>query len=199
MILLIDICKNELHRREFVNPIIDILIANEVPFDVLKYDKITSRNKKKILSKYHRIILCGTSLFDMDYSKNIKKFNWLKEDIVKDKPILGICGGMQILCMVNGCKLEKNMEIGLVTANFSQEFLKIKGEREVYAIHNYGISNDQLLNNNFKIFAKSKISKFDGSKTECIQAVMHKKHKHFGVLFHPEVRNKDLIVNFLSV
>ncbi|HYD03433.1 MAG TPA: gamma-glutamyl-gamma-aminobutyrate hydrolase family protein [Alphaproteobacteria bacterium] len=193
MLLILNICKHQLHYTEFIKPIEDIARKQEIPFDTIHYSKIKPQNAKKILGKYHRIIITGTSLKDMGYSKDLSKFKWLLSDIASDKPILGICGGMQLLCMIHGCKLIKNPEIGLAKINFNAEFLGINGQREVYALHNMAIKNDSILKKTFNIYSS-------GNKENLIiQAVKHKGNKHYGVLFHPEVRNKDLIVNFLSV
>lgn len=193
MLLIINICKHELHYTEFVKPIIDIVKKQELPFDVIHYSKITKTNYKKLLSKYHRIIITGTSLKDMSYSKDLSKFKWILSDLAFSKPLLGICGGMQILCMIHGSKLEKNPEIGLVSINFNAEFLGLTGTRQVYALHNMAIKNDSIIKNNFNIYSTG------NKENSVIQAVKHRKNKHYGVLFHPEARNKDLIVNFLSI
>jgi len=92
---------------------------------------------------------------------------------------------MHILGLIFNGKLKKQQEIGLTTIKFKQEFLGINGKIEVYELHNnYAISKE------FDVFGKSKY---------CPQAVKHKKNPFFGVLFHPEVRNKDLIVNFVKI
>jgi anthranilate/para-aminobenzoate synthase component II len=182
MILIINICKEEMHHLEFVKPIEDILRSSEEPFTTMHYSKIS----KKDLDSCHRIIITGTSLKDMDYSKHLSKFTFL---LSYDKPVLAICGGMQILCSIYGCKMSKGLEIGLKNTIFNAEFLGISGSREVYTLHNMAIMDDALLRKHFHIF----------SKTEYIQAVKHKHLRHYGVLFHPEVRNKDVIINFLHI
>jgi len=187
MILIINICKEEMHYFEFVKPIEDILIRAETPFITKKYSEVT----KKDLDSCHRIIITGTSLKDNSYAsaKELFKFNFLK---TFDKPILAICGGMQLLCMINGCKLVKGQEIGLKNINFNSEYLGANGSREVYELHNFAVKDDAVLKKNFNIYSRS-------SETKFVQAVKHKHLRHYGVLFHPETRNKDMIVNFLSV
>jgi anthranilate/para-aminobenzoate synthase component II len=182
MILIVNICREEMHYFEFVKPIEDILKNAEEPFMMKHYSKLT----KKDIDSSHRIIITGTSLKDMSYSKSISKFKFL---LTYDKPVLGICGGMQVLCLVYGCSLEKGNEIGLKNVNFNAEFLGINGLRDVYTLHNMVIMDDDKFKKYFHVY----------SKTGFIQAVKHKHFKHYGVLFHPEVRNKDLIINFLHV
>jgi len=190
MILIINICKQEMHDLEFVKPVEDILSKSEVPF----VTKHISKLKKSDIDSCHRIIITGTSLKDFDYTKHKSKFSFLKSF---DRPVLAICGGMQLLCMIHGCKLTKFQEIGLKPVAFTAGFLgvdpSVKSDREVYCLHNMAIVDDDSLKDTFHIYAKTYSS--DGK--ECIQAVRHKHFKHYGTLFHPEVRNKDLIVNFL--
>ncbi len=180
-----------MHYFEFVKPVEDILLKAEVPFVTKSYTEIT----KKDLDSSHRIIITGTSLKDMSYStpKNISKFKFL---LSYTKPVLAICGGMQLLCMIHGCKLVKGQSIGLHSINFNAEFLGVKGSREVYELHNMGVKDDVILKKSFNMYAKTEIVD-KNKKIEIAQAVKHKHFKHYGTLFHPEVRNKDLIVNFL--
>ena len=89
MILLINICKEKLHYLEFVKPIEDILDKNNIKFNTKYYKKIVDNDLKA-----DKIIICGTSLIDNDFLEDLDYFRWLK---IYQKPILGICGGMQIL------------------------------------------------------------------------------------------------------
>lgn len=174
-----------MHYYEFVKPIEDILTRLQEPFTTKHYSTVS----KKDLDSSHRIIITGTSLKDMSYSRDLSKFKFL---ITYDKPILAICGGMQILCLIHGCKLVKGQEIGLKNIIFNAEFLHVNGSRDVYMLHNMAIKDDATLKEQFHIYAKT-----DCSGISLVQAVKHKHLKHYGVLFHPEVRNKDLIENFL--
>ncbi len=175
MILLIQICNKRFHYLEFIKPIEDVLKRNNIKFESIHYKKVT----EDIIHKAEKIIISGTSLKDNGFIKDIDKFKWIKKF---DKPILGICGGMHILGLIFNGELIKQQEIGLTFIDIKQEFLGYKEKIEVYELHNfYAISNE------FNIYGGSKY---------CPQAVKHKKNPFFGVLFHPEVRNKDLIVNF---
>ena len=59
--LLISTCENRLSEREFVYPISEILGDND--HDILNFEDCS----KEIVSKYNRVILCGTSLQDFAY------------------------------------------------------------------------------------------------------------------------------------
>jgi GMP synthase-like glutamine amidotransferase len=100
---------------------------------------------------------------------------------------LGICAGMQIIGMVFGGKVKSKVEIGFYKENFSHNFLGLVGEKEVYHLHNNFVDFRKL--KEFDIFAESKC---------VVQAVKHKEKEIYGVLFHPEVRQKELISLFVK-
>lgn len=175
MILLISTCRETFHNLEFVKPIENILNENKTKYFIKHYSQISESDLKKA----NKIILCGTSLKDNYFLKDIEKFRWIKNF---EKPILGICAGMQIISLVFDSKLKKRKEIGFYKESFKKEFLSLKGEHEVYHLHN----NYTTLPREFEEFTSSKIS----------QAIKHKSKEIYGVLFHPEVRNKVLIEEF---
>ena len=176
MILLVNICNEKLHYYEFVRPIEDILKENNMKFFVRDYLKVNKRDLKKA----DKIIICGTSLKDSLFLNNFEKFKWLGDF---KKSVLGICGGMQIIGLIF-CKKEirKKTEVGFFKENFNKDFLGLKGSQEVYHLHNYWVH----FNKEFIIYNSGKIP----------QAVKHIKKNIYGVLFHPEVRQKGLILNF---
>ncbi|MEK6914427.1 MAG: gamma-glutamyl-gamma-aminobutyrate hydrolase family protein [Nanoarchaeota archaeon] len=176
-ILIINICKEKLHYYEFVKPIEDILDSINEKYFTKNYKEIN----KKDLEKASHVIICGTSLFDNKFINDISDFSWI---INYEKPILGICGGMQIIGLIYGGKLKRKTEIGFYFENFNKEFFGIVGENQVYHLHNNYIDFYRL--KDFEIFSKSKIS----------QAVKHRKKNIYGVLFHPEVRQKEIIIFF---
>ena len=178
MILIINSSKEKLHYYEFVKPIEDILKKNRVAFFTRKYKEVNEKD----LREAGKVIICGTSLKDFDYSRNIDRFEWIKDF---DRPILGICAGMQIISLMFGGKMKKETEIGLHKKNFVREFLGINGEREVYHLHN----NYSTLPENFESFTDGEIP----------QAIKHRTKPIYGVLFHPEVRNKEMIEEFCKL
>jgi GMP synthase-like glutamine amidotransferase len=178
MILIINLCKEKLHYYEFVRPIEDILNKDGVEFETKHYLKLDEEDLKGA----KKIIICGTSILDNEFMKDVKKFSWIKET---DKPLLGICGGMEIIGVLFGGNLKKKTEIGFYFDKFERDFLGMNGMQELYHLHDFYIANLA----GFEIFTKA----------EVIQAIKHRQRRIYGVLFHPEVRNKSLITRFVSL
>ena len=177
MILIINIGENSLHHYEFVRPITHILYHNRTKYFTRNYRDLPDLD----LSKTDKIIIAGTTLKNNEFINHLDKFEKLKDF---NGPILGICGGMQIISLLYGGKLKKKQEIGYFKEKFNKEFLGMKGEKEVYHLHN----NYVTLPKDFNKHTTSKIP----------QAIKHKSKQIYGVLFHPEVRNKELIENFVN-
>ena len=177
-ILIISTCSEKLSEREFVIPISKIVGKHE--YKILHYTKCTEEN----ISEFEKILICGTSLQDNLYQKNIDKFNKILYDF--EKPILGICSGMQIICNIFENKIIKNVEIGMVEVQTLKSNALCEGKFQAYSIHNYSVDNLQF----FTVLARSKTSN---------QLIKHKTKDIFGVSFHPEVRNESIIENFLSI
>jgi GMP synthase (glutamine-hydrolysing) len=175
MILIVNICSHNLHYFEFVKPIEDVLIKNNFEFETRFYKEL----KPELISEVDKVIISGTSIKDNNFLKNLNFFKWIKGF---EKPILGICGGMHVLGLIYNGNIRKQQEIGLTQVDFKDEFLGLKENVEVYELHNYYVES-----NEFEIFAES---------SNCRQATKHKNKPFYGVLFHPEVRNKNLIVDF---
>ena len=81
-------------------------------------------------------------------------------------------------------KLKKKLEIGFFHEKFGEEFLGLVGDNEVYHLHN----NYVEFSDEFKIFNDGKIA----------QVVKHRGREVYGVLFHPEVRQKEMILEFVN-
>jgi GMP synthase-like glutamine amidotransferase len=178
MILIISTCEEKIHEMEFVNPIENILKNKKISFFRKHYKEINEKDLKNA----DKIIMTGTSLKDNKFLKDINYFEWIKS--IK-KPILGICSGMQIILLIYNGKLRNKKEIGYYKENFTKEFLGMKGENEVYHLHNNYIT----LPKDFISYTKGKVP----------QAVKHKEKEIYGVLFHPEVRKSNLIEEFVRI
>ncbi len=176
-ILLISTCKEKLSEYEFVKPIIEIIKS----FD---YDIINYRNLETLdFQIYDKVIICGTSLQDNDYLNYLFDFNRLKDN---GKEILGICSGFQIICSMFDEEIIVQEEIGMVNVETQIKNPLASGNFQAYNMHNFSV--DEVTS--FNVLAKSE---------NTIQMISHKKINAFGVSFHPEVRNQEIITNFLLI
>jgi GMP synthase-like glutamine amidotransferase len=173
MILLISTCSEKLNEEEFVKPIAKIAEKN---YEIKHY------TEKIDLKKYEKIIICGTALRDNLYLNNLNHFNWVKE---YNNPLLGICSGMQVIALQFGAKLVKKKEIGMTKIKTTKQNILFDGDFETYELHGNGLSDL----NQFEILAKSE---------NTVQAIKHKSKIVFGIMFHPEVRNSNIISNFIK-
>ena len=171
MILIINLNKYKLHDLEFLKPLTGLIPNSRV----VHYKKL--RAKDVVSAK--KIIIAGTSLKDEDYLDSLEEFFWIKN---YNKPLLGICAGMQILGLVHGAKLKKSQEIGQTSIKITKKDPLIGDIYKVYSLHQFSIS----LPKGFTTLAKS-------SKT--LQVI--KKKNHYGLLFHPEVLNKEIVQKFI--
>jgi len=178
MILIVSTCAEPLHEREFVDPIVHIAGRIGKELLVVHLNDVSEHE----LRHAEKIIICGTSLKDNEFTKHVASCGWLKKTAV---PVLGICAGMQLLGLVYGGKLKKELEIGNYNEEFEQ-FLGLDGIVSVYHLHQHYVDFAKL--DVFKVFSKGTVP----------QAVKHKKLPLYGVLFHPEVRQEVLVENFLK-
>lgn len=178
MILIISVCQEKIHEFEFVRPIESVLKEKNLPFLTKHYKEL----KKQDLEKADKIIIAGTSLDDNEFLRHLEDFSWIKST---DKPILGICAGMQIISLIYGGKMKNKAEMGYYKETFTKPFLGMEGEQEVYHLHN----NYTTLPKDFLSFTKSSMP----------QAIKHKTKNIYGVLFHPEVRKEEIIMNYLKI
>jgi len=173
VILIIDLCNepNSLSKYEFVDPIAKIVGKCEI----VHYSELN----EDLINKADRIIMCGNALKDNGHQDNFEQFNWIK---TYKKPLLGICGGMQIIGLVHGATLEPQKEIGMTQIIAKDE---IFGDSLIsaYELHRYTVT----LPEGFTSIAENE---------KGMQAF--KKDNLIGIQFHPEVRNHKLIQRFLE-
>lgn len=179
-ILIIDTSyeKNSLFKDEFCMPIANII--QQIPNT--KYE-IKHFSEKINFKKYNKIIISGSALKDFEYLNYLNKFEFIK---TTNTPILGICAGMQIIAKIYGANLKKCKEIEITKTITTKQNKLFEGEFDTYSIHNYSTYCPK----EFNIIAKSK---------KGIHAIKHKEKEIYGVLFHPEIKNKEIIINFINL
>ncbi|MCD6127814.1 gamma-glutamyl-gamma-aminobutyrate hydrolase family protein [bacterium] len=182
MILIIDMCykRESLSKNEFVDPVVDIVSCKK-SYIVKHFLEL----KEEDIFRAEKIILCGTALKDNEFMNHIEKFYWIRDT---EKYILGICAGMEVISLVFGGKLRKETEIGMREINVRIDDPLFEGRKNfsAYELHNYSV--DKL--DQFLILAESENS---------IQAIRHREKKIYGLMFHPEVRNKKIISTFVDL
>jgi len=160
--------------------------------EIISHKKV---NKKNIIKQNIKgIILSGGPL--NVYENN--KYNFDKNILKLDIPILGICFGHQILSKELGGKVKKSnhREFGLVeikkisNSPLTKNFFNKKNKNNVWMSHADQVSK---MPKNFKVIASSKNSK--------LTIIENQSKKFYGVQFHPEVthtnKGKTLLRNFL--
>jgi GMP synthase-like glutamine amidotransferase len=180
MILIVDLNwkKQSLAFNEFVLPIVSVVEPLEEC--VVKHFSEVAPSE---LGGYSKIILSGTALKDQATLTQIEKFEWLKN---LDKPTLGICAGMQTISLAFQETLTPCMQIGMTEVATQKENPLFQGTFKAYMLHNYSVQTPK----NFDALAAS---------SKCIQAIKHKHKSIYGVLFHPEVRNPEILKHFIEL
>jgi GMP synthase (glutamine-hydrolysing) len=182
-ILLVDLCfeKDSLSLYEFVHPIRDTLQEAGFFCGILHYTEVTSQ----ALAGCDKIILCGTALLDNEYAKHLELFSWIKE---LKKPILGICAGMQVIGAVYGGSIVHSPAIGLEEIEIVRASPLLGEPRRIegYQLHNYAAA------------LPHELSLLAGS-ADAVQAFQHAVHPTYGIIFHPEVRNRWILERFANL
>jgi GMP synthase-like glutamine amidotransferase len=80
--------------------------------------------------------------------------------------------------------VEKCREIGMTDVTTCKENILFSSVFKVYALHNYAL----VPPNGFDVLAES---------ASCVHAIKHKHKTVYGVLFHPEVRNIEVVKRFI--
>jgi len=183
MILLVDLCwrAGSLSRDEFLGPVARIVSRagqewREVHFSGVRRDDTTDAAG---------IILCGTALKDNLFATQVKEYSWLFDTGV---PVLGICAGMQALCLAFGGAIRPGYEIGMTTvrAVAPDPLLGNRQVFEAYELHSSACDPPF----GWVVTAVS---------DNCMQAVRHMDRPLYGVMFHPEVRNDIVVERFCSL
>ncbi len=180
MILVVDMNgkKDSLACNEFVLPIVSV--AEELEKCKVRHYLEVSRED---LNQSDKIVLSGTPLKDNVTLMQPEKFNWLK---TLNKPVLGVCAGMQTLGVVFGLELTRCLQIGMTEVCTVRENKLFSGTVKAYTLHKFSVQASEK----FEVLAES---------AKCVQAIKHKQKPIYGVLFHPEVRNPEILRHFVTL
>ena len=202
-ILIISTCSYRLHELEFVKPIENIIKdinknLHDSNTELFQYTTISifekSVSNNSFLQQFSHIIICGTALKDftyLDFNSN-ELFSNLKNLHI---PIFGICAGAQLICKYNDINLAENPKNQVITVQSIQDEHKLNilknKEFKIYALHSYTI-NKKLINNNNNLFTPILV---ETNQEELVQ--LFTIQNDVGCFFHPEIKNKDIIKNFI--
>ena len=160
----------------------------------------------KVINKAEKIILPGVGSF-LHGMSNLQKFNLVdilnNEVIKKNKPILGICLGMQLFCKsseennveVNGlgwinatvkkfpkdCKILPHMGWNVIETKNNSKFYKKNVVLDFYFVHSYYVNFNEV-EENIMIEKSNYYIDFPA---------MIIKNNIYGVQFHPEKSQRD--------
>lgn len=176
MILLVSLCKERLSEYEFVRPLERILREHKLDFITTNFKELS---EEEVLNS-EKIIFTGTALMDFEYFEH--SFSWLKKYC---NPVLGICAGAQVIAKEFRTPFEEREIIGKHMVDVLHENPLIEKHTEAYFL----ITRVPVLTKEFLPL----------TNTEGVSSMfVHKKKPFFGVIFHPEVLNVEVIINFLN-
>ncbi len=183
MILIVDLCREaeSLSKYEFVDPIANSVRRAGSEYEVVHFTELT----EDLIERSDRIILCGTALKDDLYARRIDLFSWIKD---LEKPLLGICAGMQVMAAVFGGEIVPQPKIGLEKIEIVKETPLLGQPREIegYHLHNFGVT----LPPGFDLV---------GGGADRIEGFKHARRPIYGIIFHPEVRNRWIVERFVNL
>ncbi len=177
MIGIINMCARGLvlSKNEFLDPIASA-IGDSCKAEVYHRTEI-----QQAIKRAEGIILTGTPLKDFEFMKDDTLLNAISSIQI---PVLGICAGMQVIAQSLGAKSYECMELGMTSISTTAENPLFTGDFKAYSMHKLAID----IPDGFIQTAKSDM---------CQQAFWNGK-KIFGTLFHPEVRNIEIIEKFIE-
>ena len=183
MNLLIDLCyeKDSLSKHEFVLPIEEAIKQAGARCDILHYTEIS----EKRIEKYKRAVLCGTALKDNVYAEKLDAFSWILEWA---KPMLGIGAGMRVIASLSGGNISAKLVIGFESTKIIRKTSLLGEPRQIegYYLQRYGVTLPQ----GFDLLAGT---------IDNVEAFMHLEKPLYGIIFHPEVRNRWILERFIQI
>jgi len=177
VILVVSTCRYRLSEEEFVRPILEIVRGQGLNYTLKRYYEDLE------FGGCDGVIICGTALMDFDYLSYVDRFRGL---LGYKGGVLGICAGYQILARLFGCSLEPRPKIGVYTVRVVRDSpLARRGEFRAYFLHSYAATRGDGI----------EALAYEGGEI-CMFRV--KDRDFYGVSFHPEVLNREVIIGFLK-
>ena len=178
MLLLVD------NGSVFTKDIAKTLSNSDVKFVLKSFDKISLEE----IDDYTSFILSGRRTNDSQM--NAKNSKIILHAVNKNKKLLGICYGAEILALALGGTIRKSSVIRGEQEIVSNDISLCNGKNNVFESHSYEISK---LGNSLECMAES-----INCKNEIVK---HKKLFIFGTQFHPEMTKdgQSMIKKFVKL
>jgi GMP synthase (glutamine-hydrolysing) len=170
---------------EFVKPLQKIIDDAGTASDVIEYEETLNTG----MSHYDGIILGGSPRGDDIAVHHLPYFLWIK---TCNAPIFGICAGHHIIGKLYGAELIRNIEkeVGDHVLFIDQRDPIFNGCPEKFLVrqnHHDSIT----LPGDFILLAHSENCK--------VSMMKHQSKPIYTTQFHPEILNKNLILNFITI
>ena len=175
----------EADNREFVLPIQEILDALSMPYGVIEYEQLSEHE----VNGYSGVILSASPKGNDIVEHHQQHYQWVRG---YPKPVLGICAGHQIIGVLFGGKLLRNMksEIGAVVIQIVRDDEIFNGMERKFSVvqeHMDSVTCPQ----DFAVLASS-----DRCKN---QVMKHRKRPIYSTQFHAEKSETRVITNFVEI
>jgi GMP synthase (glutamine-hydrolysing) len=169
---------------QFTQPILDILDEARVSSVTAEYKEIPD------VKDFHGIIMGGSPRGDDIVDHHQPWFQWIK---TCDIPIFGFCAGHHITGKMYGAELLRSVEVEVgdfyITIDRPDDPLFKGCQRDVLVRQDH---HDSItLPPGFILLAHSEICK--------VEAMKHPTKPIYTTQFHPEILNKDMMLNFLDI
>jgi len=174
-VLIISLCSDPLSNMEFIKPIERILRHGGIEYSIKHYRSI-SQGDLKIVEK---TVISGSPLKDHAFLED-EWFSWLNKF---DKPVLGVGSSFQAIVRVFGGKIMDGKRIGVFKVRTIEHNKLVNGSFYAFFLTNKAAEVGRPL----KVLAKA-------GRLDCM--VKHESKEIYSCLFHPEVINPEIILNF---
>jgi len=185
-LLLISICKYRLHEEEFVRPVKKLVEKfDDVTVIRIRESKVKSEVSGDLesLKIEDKAVICGTALKDFDY------LNFDFSPLLNLRYLLGICAGYQILAKLFSAELSNVKKIGVYSVKVIKQNPLFKSDFRAYFLHRLALKVDSVPEE-FDVLAM---------QNEEVAAFKVADREFYGVSFHPEVFNPEIIENFAKL
>lgn len=166
---------------DFVNPIIDLYLENNIPFMAIDYTNIPES-----LDQYSGVIISASPRGDDIIDEQLPFYQWLKD---YDNPVLGSCHGHQLMSILFGSQLiignesEEGMHAIEMKA-YDELLIALPGKN--WMVEQHHIKSTTLPNGFIQLASSDRCSN---------QIMKHNNKPMYGCQFHIESQ-PELLMNF---